>query len=161
MSAETPASDTTPTATPSTRAAPGITVDGLLITAVPGMLTTIVLDVVKALSGLGKIAVATALAVVLWWVVEGRKRHSRHLGTALSRHWKWALLGLAALAVLALVVTNLTYGVPTPSTIAVSSVAMAILVAQAYLGRRLEPVAAATAAAIAGAAIGLCVVIAL
>ena len=133
MSAEGSPGDTASTATSLTRAAPGITVDSLLVTAVPGMMTTMVLDAVTALNGLGKIAVAPRLAVVLWWVVEGRKRHGRHLGTALSQHWKWALLGLTSLAVLALVVTRLMYGVPMPTTITVSSVAMVILVAKPIL----------------------------
>ena len=153
MSAERSPKDTTSTATH------GVTVDSLLITAVPGMMTTMVLDAVNALNGLGKIAVATGLGLVLWWLIEGRKRHGDRVGASLARHWRWALLALASVAVLALVGTRIAYGVPAPLTIIVSSVAMTVLVAQVYLGRRREPVAAAAASAIAGAAIGLCLAI--
>jgi drug/metabolite transporter (DMT)-like permease len=159
MSAERSHHDTTSAAGPASRAAPAITVDSILITSVPGMMTTMVLEAVNALNGLGKIAVATALSVVLWWVAEGRRRHGHRLGAALARHWRWALLGLASIAVLALVITRIVYGLPAPTTVIISSVAMAVLVAQAYLGRRPEPVAAAKGSAIAGAAIGLCLTI--
>ena len=154
--------DSASTRTPSTRIAPAVTVGILLVTAVPAMLTTIVLDVVGGLqTGLQKMGVATVMSVVLWWVVQGRKRHGRHITTALARHWPWGLLALASVAVLALVVTKLVFGRPTPITATVSSIGLALLVAQAYFGRHLEPVAAATVSAISGAAIGLCITVAL
>ena len=154
--------DTASTATPSTRIAPAVTVEGLLVTAVPAMLTTIVLDSVGGLqTGLQKMGVATVMSVVLWWVVQGRKRHGRHIKTALARHWRWGLLALASVAVLAIVVTKVVFGRPTPITATISSISLALLVAQAYFGRHLEPVAAATVSAISGAAIGLCITVAL
>ena len=160
MSAETSPNAAAPTATPSTRLAPSITIEGLLITAVPGMLTTIMLDAVGDLAGLERIGVATVLGVVLWWAVEGRKRHGRTVRSALEQYWRWALLALSSVAVLALVMTRVVLGVPTPVTVTVSGVVLAGLVALTYLSRRLEPVAAATAATVAGAAIGLCLTIA-
>ena len=161
MPTEASPKDTRPMATPSTRIAPAVTVESLLVTAVPALLTTIVLDFVGGFNGLQKMGVATVLSVVLWWVVQGRKRHGRDMKSALARHWRWGLLALASVAVLALVVTKVVFGRPTPITATISSIGLAVLVAQAYFGRHLESVAAATVSAISGAAIGPCITVAL
>lgn len=159
MPAEKSPSTTASADTPAEHA-PALTVNGLVVTSVPGMLTSLALGEVDRLEGLPKIGVGAALAVLLWWIAKGRKRHGGQLRRGLEQYWRWALLALASVAVLSLVGTNLRFGVPTPLTIIVCSIVLGVLVSLAYLGRRLGPVAAATGSGVAGASIGLCLSIA-
>jgi membrane-bound acyltransferase YfiQ involved in biofilm formation len=76
---------------------------------------------------------------------------------ALRRRWRWALLGLADLAVLALAATVALLDRPTLVTAIGALAALALLLALAYQGRRSL---GALAAAVSGAMIGLCLGIA-
>ena len=135
--------------------------EDLLVPAIPGLITSMVLDAVTTLNGLQKIALATCLGLLLWLVCRrqaSRSRLSVVLRRAVTRqHWRWAVIGLAGLTVLTLIVTVLAFGRPTPTTAAVSLLALAILNAGAFMGRRLP---AAIAAGYSGGIIGLCIGIA-
>ena len=85
----------------------------------------------------------------------GREESS---GGRLAPAWRWAIVTLVSVTVVALVATVVVFGRPTPITAIVSLLALAILNAAALTGRRTP---GATAAALSGALIGLCVGIAI
>lgn len=152
-----------PTAAPAagktTAEAPPSPLKDVVTPAVPGFISSIVLEQVKGLNGLTKISVAAAVAFVLWWLVKDRggAGRSRQVTGALRRRWRWALLGLADLAVLALAATVALLDRPTLVTAIGALAALALLLALAYQGRRSL---GALAAAVSGAMIGLCLGIA-
>jgi hypothetical protein len=126
----------------------------LIVPTVPGLITSLSLQAVESLSGLQKIGVASFMGVVLWWLLRGRHEAKRgDWGAQVKRHWRWALLALACLTVLAVVVTAAVYGRPTLRTATVTVTVLAVLVAAAYGGRR---VPGAVAGAVAGGVLGLC-----
>jgi 4-hydroxybenzoate polyprenyltransferase len=86
-----------------------------------------------------------------------RRGLKSHLATVLRQQWRWAIVGLASLTVLALMLTVVTFERPTPTTVTVSLLALAILNAAALTGRRIPSV---IAAALSGGIIGLCLGIA-
>lgn len=126
----------------------------LIVPTVPGLITSLSLQAVESLSGLQKIGVAAFIGVVLWWLLRGRHEARRgDWGGQVKRHWRWALLALACLTVLAVVVTAAVYGRPTLRTATVTIAVLAVLVGAAYGGRRLP---GAVAGAVAGGVLGLC-----
>jgi hypothetical protein len=74
------------------------------------------------------------------------------------RYWRWGLLALGVLAVLALLVTVLVFNRPTLWTAGLAVTTFAVAALAAYPGRRLP---GALAAAISGGVVGLCLGIAL
>lgn len=151
----------------------------LLLPVVPGVITSLALEGVSELPGTVKIAVAATLAFGLWGV--NRRRSVQPAATAEAtlseptptavapvpggtavgayarRHWRWLLLGIAAVAVIALVVTRLVFDRPTIATAVIALAGLAVTVGLAYGGRRLP---GAMAASIAGGLLGLCLGIA-
>ena len=133
-------------------------VEDLLLPAIPGLLSSLVLEAVKALTGLQKLAVGTCLGLLLWWVLLRRQRPRRRPGAARRWQWRWVILALAGVTLLALVITVAVFDRPTPTTATVALVALGVLNGLALSGRRES---GAGAAALSGALIGLCVGIAL
>ncbi len=133
--------------------------EDLIVPVIPSMITSIVLDAVTDLSGPAKLTVAAVLAIVLWWLVRGRRGGApARARTLVLRYWRWGLLGLGTLAVLALVVTILVTGKPSWGNAALGVVAFAVPALIAARGGR---TAGAVAAAIAGGLLGICIAIVL
>jgi hypothetical protein len=130
-------------------------VEDLLLPAVPGLISSLLLEVLGELTGLQKLAVGTGLGLLLWWLVRRRQRPRGRPG---SRRWRWVVLALAGAALLVLAVTVVVFDRPTPSTAWVTLVALGVLSGFALTGR---PGPGAGAAALSGALIGFCVGIAL
>ncbi|SNS14698.1 hypothetical protein SAMN06893096_102225 [Geodermatophilus pulveris] len=134
--------------------------EDLLLPAVPGLLSSLVLEAVKALTGLQRLTVGTCLGLLLWWLLVRRQRSRR--GRRATRRWqwqwRWVTLALAGVTLLALVVTVAVFDRPTVRTATVALVALGVLNALALAGRR-GP--GAGAAALSGALVGLCAGIAL
>lgn len=128
-------------------------VEDLLLPAVPGLMSSLLLEAVGELTGVGKLAVGTCLGVLLWWVVRRRQGPRRPRGPWRWRRWRWVVLALAGVTLLALVVTVVVFGRPTATTATVALVALGVLNGLALTGRRAP---GAGAAALSGALIGLC-----
>jgi hypothetical protein len=133
--------------------------EDLLIPVIPGMITSLTLEAVSELNGLQKIGVATIAGIALWGLTRRRSSQQRGVATILRRHWRWAILGLACVTLLALAITVIVYGRPTPATVTVSTLTFAILGATAAHTRHRLP--GAMAGAVSGGIIGLCAGIAL
>lgn len=145
----------------------------LLLPMVPSVITSLGLEAVSELSGTAKIGIGAALALGLWWFTSGRKRPARHParaeagpgGTAgagrapgfVRTNWRWLLVVIVLVAVIALLVTRLMFERPTLLTAAIALVALAVTTALAYRGRRAP---GAATASIAGGLLGLCLGIA-
>ena len=133
-------------------------VEDLLLPAIPGLLSSLVLEAVKQLTGVQELAVGTCLGLLTWWVLLRRQRPRRRPGATRRWQWRWVVLALAGVTLVALAVTVVVFDRPTPETAAVALVALGVLNGLALTGRR-QP--GAGAAALSGALIGLCVGIAL
>ncbi len=133
-------------------------VEDLLLPAIPGLLSSLVLEAVKALTGVQRLAVGTCLGLLLWWVLLRRQRPRPRPAATRRWQWRWVVLALAGVTLLALAVTVVAFDRPTPTTATVALVALGVLNGLALTGRR-EP--GAGAAALSGALIGLCAGIAL
>jgi hypothetical protein len=137
----------------------GSSFEDVLIPAIPGTITSLILEAVNAFNGIQKISIATLAGLTLWILVRRRSGEKKRLTAAVRQHWRWAVVGIAGLALLALVFTVLNFGRPTPATVAVSTLTLTGLSATAAgTGRR---VPAAITAAVSGGTLGLCVGIAL
>jgi amino acid transporter len=133
-------------------------VEDLLLPAIPGLLSSLLLEAVKQLTGVQKLAVGTCLGLLVWWVLRRRQRSRRRPEPPRRRPWRWVILALAGVTLLALVVTVVVFDRPTTTTAAVALVALGVLNGLALTGRR---VPGAGAGAVSGALIGLCLGIAL
>jgi hypothetical protein len=132
--------------------------EDLLVPAIPAMITSLVLEAMSALNGLQKISIAALAAVTLWGITRRRSVTRNRLPSVLRQHWRWAILGIACVTQLLLIITVITFGRPTPTTVTVSTVSLIILSTVASTGRR---VPGAIAVAVSGSIIGLCAGIAL
>lgn len=134
--------------------------EDLIVPVIPSMITSIVLNAVTDLSGGAKIGAAAALAVVLWWLVRGRRggRQQARARELVRKYWRWGLLALGTLAVLALLVTVLVFDRPSANTV---GLAVSAFVVAAVIAYRDRPLPGALAAAISGGVVGLCLGIAL
>jgi hypothetical protein len=133
--------------------------EDLLIPVIPGMITSLTLEALSALNGLQKIGIATLAGAGLWGLTQRRSGKQSRVPAGLRRHWRWAILGLACVSLVALTITVIVYGRPTPTTVTVSTLAFAILGGTAAQTRQRLP--GALAGAVSGGIIGLCVGIAL
>ncbi len=133
-------------------------VEDLLLPAIPGLLSSLALEAVKQFTGIQKLAVGTCLGLLLWVVLLRRGRPPRRRDPSRWRQWRWVVLALAGVTLLALVVTVVVFDRPTRTTAAVALVGLGVLNGLALTGRR-GP--GAGAAALSGALIGLCAGIAL
>jgi hypothetical protein len=132
--------------------------EDLLIPGIPSLITTLVLEGSKDLSGLGKVGVGAAVGLVLWILVWHRNGGALRVPARYRKGWARAVVALAAVAVAVLAVTVIAFGRPSPTTAAVTLALLAVLGGGALTGRR-PPGAAA--AAITGGLVGLCLGIAL
>ncbi len=154
----------------------GATAQDLLLPIVPGVITSLILESVSALSGTAKIGLAAALSLGLWAMTRGRfapaaradQRTGESGATAptrsgegaagfVRRRWHWLLLGVAAVAVIAVLVTRFVFDRPTIPTALTAFAVLAVTVGLAYTGRRLP---GAAVGALAGGMLGLCLGIA-
>jgi hypothetical protein len=122
------------------------------------LITTLLLEGSKDLSGLGKLAVGAVVGLVLWILVWHRNGGALRVPARYRKGWVLAVLALGALAVAVLAVTVIAFGRPTRTTAAVTLALLVVLGVGALTGRR-PPGAAA--AAVTGALVGLCLGIAL
>jgi hypothetical protein len=132
--------------------------EDLLIPGLPSLITTLVLEGSRDLSGLGKVGVGAAVGLVLWVLVWHRNGGVLRVPARYRKGWTRGVLTLAAVAVAVLAVTVIAFGRPTATTAAVTLALLAVLGVGALTGRR-PPGAAA--AAVTGGLVGLCVGIAL
>lgn len=160
---------------PAPPAAPaGMSSQDLLLPMVPSVITSLGLEAISDLSGTAKIGIGAGLALGLWWFTSGRKRPaSVPAGTAadpggaarpagappgfVRSNWKWLLVVVVLLAVIALLVTRVIFERPTLLTAAIALGALAVTTTLAYRGRRAP---GAATASIAGGLLGLCLGIA-
>lgn len=132
--------------------------EDVLLPAIPAAITAVLLEWIKMLNGPGKIAAGAGLGFLLWWLVRRRRGERVRVPAALRRQWRYALLSLAIVSVLALGVTAAWLNRPTPTTAVLAVFALAVLNGVALSGRRLP---GAAAAAVSGGLLGLCLAIAL
>ncbi|MGY1709801.1 hypothetical protein ACI8AC_09860 [Geodermatophilus sp. SYSU D00758] len=132
--------------------------EDLLVPVVPGVISSLLLEGLGELTGVQKLAVGTGLGVLAWLVLRLRHRPRRQQEGSVWQRWRWALVTLAGVSLLALAVTVAVFGRPTPTTAIVALLALGVLYGFALAGRRAS---GAGAAALSGALIGLCLGIAL
>jgi hypothetical protein len=152
-------------AVPARPAAPGgaehpkdPSVEDLLIPGIPSLITTLVLEGTKDLSGLGKVGVGAVVGLVLWILVWHRNGGALRVPARYRRGWVAAVLTSGVVAVAVLAVTVVAFGRPTRTTAGVTVALLVVLGGGALPGRR-PPGAAA--AAVTGGLVGLCLGIAL
>lgn len=145
----------------------------LLLPIVPSVITSLILEAVSSLSGTAKIGVAAGLSLALWGMTRKRPAArpaagpdavagtqgpaSAGAGGFVRQHWKGLLLGIALVAVGAVLVTRFVFDRPTIATALIAFAVLAVTVGLAYAGRRLP---GAAASALAGGMLGLCLGIA-
>lgn len=134
-------------------------IEDLIVPVIPSMITSIVLDAVTDLSGPAKLLVASLLAVVLWWVLRGKRGATpARARTLVLKYWRWGLLVLGILAVLALTVTILLTGKPSWGN---ATLGLLIFAVPAVIAARGGRTSGAVAGAIAGGLFGICFAIVL
>lgn len=165
-------------AAPAPTAAPSPAHD-LVLPMVPSVICSLTLEGISELNGTVKIGIAAALGLGLWWFTSGRRTPaarsargpagfppvvgtpgtggSRTAGGFARANWRWLLLVVVLVAVIALLATRLVFGRPTVATAAIALVVLATTTALAYAGRRTP---GAVTGAVAGGLLGLCLGIA-
>lgn len=129
----------------------------LLIPAIPAMLSSLLLEGLADLRGLQKIGAGAVVGLILWGMLRHRSGVPVRIPKPSRQRWAVSLAALAALSVVALVVTVVAFDRPTPTTAAVTLMVLAALEAAALTGRRLP---GAAVAGVTGGLVGLCLGIA-
>jgi hypothetical protein len=132
--------------------------EDILIPVIPSLITTLVLEGSKDLSGSQKIGAGASLGLVLWVLMWHRRGGRLRVSATWRKRWVVALVTLNLLALVALVVTVIRFNRPTPTTATLTLIALGLLGTGAVLGSRIS---GAAAAAVTGGLLGLCLGIAL